>query len=108
VKVVSKASVPQDFATLRTTFNNQPNSAFIPGTKRALLAVLNAAELQLRYDHYSAAAYILQSQFLIRTDGCALRSTPDITDLVRTCTAQSQLYPQVVNLIQELQALQGS
>jgi len=27
---------------------------------------------------------------------------------VRTCAAQGQLYPQVQNLIQELQALQGS
>lgn len=108
VKVVSKASVQQDFATLRTTFNNQPNSAFMPGTKSALIAVLNAAELQMRYGHYSAAAYTLQYQFLVRTDGCALRGTPDTADLVRTCAAQGQLYPQVQNLIQELNALQGS
>ncbi|MGA2885559.1 MAG: hypothetical protein ABSE80_10450 [Halobacteriota archaeon] len=44
---------------------------------------------------------------LARTDGYAATGKPDNNDWVRTCAAQAQLYPQVQNLIQELQALQG-
>jgi hypothetical protein len=107
MKVVSKASVQQGLATLRATVNGLPDSAFYPGTKSALLAVLSTAELQVRYNKYGDAAYTLQSKFLVRTDGCALHRAPDTTDLVRTCLAQGQLYPQVMNQIKEIQALQG-
>ncbi len=69
--------------------------------------MLTASELQLQYGKYSDAAHTLQSKFLKRTDGCELRGTPDTTDLVRTCTAQGKLYPQVLNVVLELQALQG-
>jgi len=111
VKVVSKESVQKDLAALRRTTNSQANSQtsqINTATKKALLGVLTAAELQLQYNRYGDAAYTLQSKFLVRTDGCALRGTPDATDLVRTCAAQAQLYPRVQNVVQELQALGGS
>jgi hypothetical protein len=38
-------------------------------------------------------------------DGCAKTGKPGSDDWVRTCAAQGQPYPQVQNLIQELQAL---
>jgi hypothetical protein len=105
---VSKQSVLQDFATLRTTINSLPNSAFIPGTKNILLAELNVAELQVVLNRYAPAATTLQKVVLPRMDGCAKTGTPDRDDWVRTCLAQGQLYPQVQNLIQELKVLQGS
>lgn len=104
----TKATVLQDIRTFRTTVQGLPDSAFYPGTKSALLSVLTAAELQLQYNKYGDAAYTLQSKFLVRTDGCALRGTPDTLDLVRTCAAQGQLYPEVNYLKQEIQVLQGS
>jgi hypothetical protein len=108
VKVVSKASVLQDLNALKNTINHLPNSAFYPGTKTALLSLLSATELQVKFNLYGSAATTLQKAVLPRMDGCAKTGKPDSDDWVRTCAAQSQLYPQVQNLIQELQALQGS
>jgi len=103
----TKTTVLQDIRTLKTTVQGLPNSAFYSGTKSPQLSVLTAAELQLQYDKYAGAAYTLHSKFLVRTDGCALRGTPDTLDLVRTCAAQSQLFPQGEYVIQELQWLQA-
>jgi hypothetical protein len=47
----------------------------------------------------------LKSALLPRMDGCAKTGKPGSDDWVRTCAAQGQPYPQVQNLIQELQAL---
>jgi hypothetical protein len=47
----------------------------------------------------------LKSALLPRMDGCAKTGKPDSDDWVRTCATQGQLYPQVQNLTQELQAL---
>ena len=63
--------------------------------------------VQVRFNKYDGAASTMQ-KFLVRTDGCAKTGTPDSNDWVLTCAAQGQIYPQVLNWIQELQALQGS
>lgn len=108
VKVVSKASVLQDLATLKTTLIKLPGSAFIPGTKIAALAVINAADINVRVGSYGGATTTLKTSLLARTDGCAKGGKPDSDDWVRTCAAQRVLYPQVQQVIQEIQALQGS
>jgi len=107
-EVVSKASVLADINALKNTINHLPNSAFIPGTKTVLLSLVSATELQVKFNLYGSAATTLQKAVLPRMDGCAKTGKPDSNDWVRTCAAQGQLYPQVQNLIQELQALQGS
>ncbi len=107
-EVVSKASVLTDINALKNTINHLPNSAFIPGTKTVLLSLVSATELQVKFNLYGSAATTLQKAVLPRMDGCAKTGKPDSNDWVRTCAAQGQLYPQVQNLIQELQALQGS
>ena len=107
-EVVSKASVLADINALKNTINHLPNSAFIPGTKAALLSLVSVTELQVKFNLYGGAATTLQKAVLPRMDGCAKTGKPDSDDWVRTCAAQGQLYPQVQNLIQELQALQGS
>jgi 5-hydroxyisourate hydrolase-like protein (transthyretin family) len=108
VKVTSKASVLADLNRLELTVVGMPSSAFTPGTKIATLAVISAAEINVRAGNYGAATNELQRALLARTDGCSATAKPDNNDWVRTCAAQAQLYPQVQNLIQELQALQGS
>jgi outer membrane protein assembly factor BamB len=108
VTVVSKASVLADINTLQNTINRLPNSAFIPGTKTVLFSLLSITELQVRFNLYRGAATTLQSAVLPHMDGCSATGKPDSNDWVRTCSAQGQLYPQVQNLIRELQALQGS
>lgn len=105
---VTKASVLADIATLRTKVSGLPNAAFIPGTKSAMLAIIDAATLQAKYGKYGAAAYTLQSKFIPRVDGCALRMMPDMLDLVRTCPAQAPLYKQANSLVQDLQWLQAN
>ena len=107
-EVVSKASVLADINALKNTINHLPNSAFIPGTKTALLSLVSVTELQVKFNLYGGAATTLQKAVLPRMDGCAKTGKPDRDDWVRTCAAQGQLYPQVQSLIQELQALQGS
>ena len=107
VKVVSKASVLQDLVALGTTVNNLPSSAFAPGTKVAALAVIRAAEINVGVSSYSGAATALKAFLLARTDGCAANGKPDSNDWVRTCVGQGALYPQVQQVIQEIQALQG-
>lgn len=101
----TKTSVLASLATLKNTVKSTTNSAFYPGTKIALIAVIDAATLQVKYGKYDNAAKTLQSTFVTRTDGCALRGTPDKTDLVRTCEAQAPKYAQAASLVQELQSL---
>jgi len=108
IKVVSKTSVLQDLSALRTTVDRLPASAFTHGTKVAALALINAANINLRAGNYAATSILLKNALLARTDGCAKNEKPDANDWVRTCTAQGQLYSQVLNIIKELQALQGS
>jgi outer membrane protein assembly factor BamB/5-hydroxyisourate hydrolase-like protein (transthyretin family) len=108
VTVVSKASVLADLNALSLTVLGTPNSAFIPGTKIATLAVIGAAKVNFMVGSYGGATTELKSALLPRMDGCAKTGKPDSDDWVRTCAAQGQLYPQVQNLIQELKALQGS
>ncbi|MGP8133891.1 MAG: PQQ-binding-like beta-propeller repeat protein [Halobacteriota archaeon] len=108
VKVVSKASVLADLNALRLTVMGIPSSAFIPGTKIATLALISAAEINVRVGNPGAAATELKTALLPHISGCSATGKPDKNDWVRTCAAQGQLYPQVQNLIQELQALQGS
>ena len=108
VKVVSKASVLADINALTFTVLGTPSSAFAPGMKVTTLAVISATEVNVRVGSYAGATTELKSALLPRMDGCARTGKPDSDDWVRTCAAQGILYPQVQNLIQELQALQGS
>jgi outer membrane protein assembly factor BamB len=107
VMVVSKASVLADLNALTATVTGMPSSAFLSDTKASMFVVINATELNVRAGNYGGATTELQRALLARTDGCAATGKPDNNDWVRTCAAQAQLYPQVQNLIQELQALQG-
>jgi hypothetical protein len=73
----------------------------------AALAVISATEVNIRVGSYGGATTTLKTSLLTRTDGCVKNGKPDSDDWVRTCTAQGVLYPQVLNLIQEIQALKG-
>jgi hypothetical protein len=105
--ILTKSIVEQDLATLKTTVTSLPSSDFKQGTKGAELAIINAAEINIRVGNYHGAIVMLRA-LLPRTDGCAKNGMPDRDDWVRTCAAQSQLYPQVQNLVQELQALHAA
>lgn len=104
----TKATVVQDLATLKKAVNNLPNSAFRPGAKLALLALLNTANGQIALNRYVLAATTLKS-LVPRIDGCASAAKqPDKNDWIANCAAQTPVYSEVNYLIQELQALQGS
>jgi len=107
VKVVSKASVLADLNALQVTVMGISSSSFTPGTKVATLAVISAAEVNHRVGNPGAAATELKA-LLPHMSGCSATGKPNSNDWVRTCAAQAQLFPQVQNLIQELQALQGT
>lgn len=103
----TQTSVLADLATLRSTVNGMPNSAFYPGTKIALKAVIQVAALQVKLGWYDDAANTLQHQFVTSVDGCARLGKPNSSDLVRTCPAQSPLYDQASAILQELRVLAG-
>jgi FtsP/CotA-like multicopper oxidase with cupredoxin domain len=104
--VVSKASVLADINALKATVNGLPSSAFLPGTQTAFLSVLNAAQLQVTYGRYADAAATLQTKLVPKINSCSPPpARPDTNHWMRDCAAQGQLYPQVLLLIKEIQAL---
>jgi hypothetical protein len=105
---ITKDSVLNNLAALRTTVNSIPWYAFFPGTKYVLLDAINTATWQTKLGIYGAAAYTLQTKVVTRTDGCVLRGHPDITDYVRTCNAQKQLYGQATDTVADLKWLQSN
>jgi hypothetical protein len=103
----TKAHVAQDYEKFESTVAKQPMSAFVPGTKIALVSVLAVNEINVNVHRYGAAAANLQTSILPRMDGCAKSGSPDKNDALRTAAAQKLLYPQLTYLIQELQWLQA-
>lgn len=59
----------------KTVVQGTPSLLFLPGTKTAILTVLSAVELQLKYGRYSDAADKLQTLLLPHFAGVATRTT---------------------------------
>jgi hypothetical protein len=70
-----------------------------------LLNRLNAVIQSITAADYAAALDQLQNDILAKTDGCAKAGAPDSNDWIRNCNAQGQVYPQIVDLINEVKAL---
>jgi hypothetical protein len=110
----TKDSIVYDLTHLRDAMNGFWSSDFYlypnANIKSALVAVIDAARLQAKNGKYGDAAYTLQSKFITRTDGCALRGSVDMTgtiDFIRPCDAQAPIYLMANTIVQELQWLQA-
>jgi hypothetical protein len=44
----------------------------------------------------------LQNDILKKVDGCAINGAPDKNDWIKDCNSQSQVYQQILAVIQEL------
>ena len=78
--------------------------------KRFLTKKINFALNSIGRGHYRPALEILERTVLRRMDGCALRGEPDDragVDTIITCTAQAQVYPDVLHAIELLRELIG-
>ncbi len=86
-----------------TDLNNENNATALSNKLDAVIADIEAGETALALDK-------LQNDLLPKTDGCALRGSPDISgkggitkDWVTDCDAQATLYPLILSIIETLQ-----
>jgi hypothetical protein len=71
----------------------------------ALTNKINAVLADIEQGNYESARDKLQNDILGKTDGCAASGAPDKNDWLKTCTAQDQVYPLVVEAIQLLEEM---
>lgn len=58
---------------------------------------------------YTSALDKLQNDVIKKTDGCASSAKqPDKDDWITNCVAQGKVYPELMYIVEEIQALQGS
>ncbi len=86
-----------------TDLNNENNATALSNKLNAVIADIDAGNIDLALDK-------LQNDLLPKTDGCALRGSPDISgkggitkDWVTDCDAQATLYPLILSIIETLQ-----
>ena len=91
------------------TLNALDNSDFaFKRARRFLTAKINFALNSIEHGRYRLALITLERTVLRRMDGCALRGEPDDragVDTIVTCTAQAQVYPDVLHAIELLREL---
>ncbi len=109
----TKDTAVAGISDLRSFVNTLPASSFYPNSviKYALLAQIDAASINAKYGKYGLALDNLQNKFVPRTDGLALRGTPDTAnggdlDYYRGNSAVV-LYTKAVSLNNELNWLQA-
>jgi hypothetical protein len=70
--------------------------------KNALLNKINALQQMIADELYEEALDKLRNDLLKKTDGCALTGEPDKNDWIKTCEAQSQIYPLIIKTIENV------
>ncbi len=51
---------------------------------------------------YNDALHKLENDILAKMNGCALLGEPDKNDWIKTCQAQSQIYPLIIETIENV------
>lgn len=89
-----------------TTINGVPPTAFKNANMaRALTNKLEAVRRNVQAGNYADALNQVENDLIPKTDGCATGGAPDNNDFITDCTAQNQIYPQLVDLRDQLSAL---
>ncbi len=73
--------------------------------KNALINKLNAVIATIEAGNYGEALNKLQNDVLEKTDGCAIGGVLDPNDWITSCPAQNQVYPLILETIQQVRAL---
>jgi hypothetical protein len=109
LELKSISAVPEpatEIARLLVSVKNLPTAVFQnKNMGKALTNKLNAVLSMLDQGNYAEALEKLQNDILGKTDGCAKNGKPDSNDWVKTCVAQSQIYPDVIDIIGLLQEM---
>jgi PKD domain len=79
-----------------------PESLKNKNLSNALTNKINAALAMIDEGLYEDALDKLEHDILGKTNGCAEIGTPDKNDWIKTCDAQNQIYPQIVEVIELL------
>jgi len=79
-----------------------PESLKNKNLSNALTSKINAALAMIDEGLYEDALDKLEHDILGKTNGCAEIDTPDKNDWIKTCDAQNQIYPQIVEVIELL------
>jgi len=72
---------------------------------KALTNKINAVLADIEQGNYAAALDKLRNDILGKTDGCAVEGTTDKNDWIKTCSAQGQVYPMVMEAIRLLEGM---
>ncbi|MHC4643503.1 MAG: hypothetical protein ACYS32_17820, partial [Planctomycetota bacterium] len=73
--------------------------------KRSLLNKINTATEMIGKDMYSNALNKLQNDILPKMNGCAETGEPDKNDWIITCEEQSEIYPLIIETIEDVRSL---
>ena len=73
--------------------------------KNALLNKINAVQQMLDKGRYEEALNKLQNDILKKTNGCAETGRPDKNDWIITCEEQEQIYPLIIETIENVKGL---
>jgi hypothetical protein len=86
--------------------NNLAPGSFKNGNMaNTLTNKINAAIQMIEQGLYEDAIDKLQNDILAKTDGCATAGGPDKNDWITSCTAQNQVYPDIIEAINLLRLL---
>jgi hypothetical protein len=104
--VTAQTAAVQQTQSIQTTISTLDTSVLKNTTmQNALTNKLNAVLANIEAGNYASALDQLQNDILGKTDGCATTGVPDKNDWIKTCDAQNQVYPYVVNLIKFVQSI---
>lgn len=102
----SKTTVVQDLQNVQATVVKLDSSNFInKNAQKGLTNDLFSAIKAVDAGQYQKAVDQLRTT-LKKTDGCAITGSPDKSDVIKNCDAQGQIYPDLVNVIKEINTLQ--
>ena len=73
--------------------------------KNALLNKINAVQQMIDEGRYAEALNKLQNDILAKMNGCAETGEPDKNDWIITCEGQEQIYPLVIETIENVRGL---
>lgn len=105
----SQTKVTQDIHSLQhDIIANIAPSAFKNATmQNAVLNKLNAVIANLEAGNYLDALGQLQNDILGKTNGCFNSGVPDKNDWILSCSDQNSVYPALLSIITEVEALLG-
>lgn len=69
----------------------------------ALMNKIDAVRAMIDRGQYKSAVSKLENDILVKMDGCALIGVPDENDWIISCKLQNEIYPLVIQMIEELE-----